>query len=237
MFLVSICSHLCPIHWRQLLSREWRCGWSNADRRCSNDIWVTNTFIAYQGATYIRGLTILVCRVHTISKIEVMANLYKRSFSQFTQFDEFVLDFLFIQLEWFQCVTVIYCFSVSWNLGNHNSRTIRIAIEVESCLQRQLLECYAALLWYNKAVIKSELLDSSFRFTCSIRYITTPFRIISSTYTRESNGNSKSCTVDISKCIVYCMEELWNIIRTSLISTSVPSSTWYYKLYLQLPKK
>ena len=30
----------------------------NADRRFSNDIWVINTFIAYQGAAYIRGLTV-----------------------------------------------------------------------------------------------------------------------------------------------------------------------------------
>ena len=34
-----------------------RCSWSSTDRRCSNYIWVINTFIAYYGATYIRGLT------------------------------------------------------------------------------------------------------------------------------------------------------------------------------------
>ena len=54
MFLVSSCSCLCPIQW----SREWRCSWSSADRRCSNYIWVINNFIAYQGATYIRDLTV-----------------------------------------------------------------------------------------------------------------------------------------------------------------------------------
>ena len=41
-----------------MLSREWRCSWSSADRRCSNYIWVINSFIAYQGATYIRGLMV-----------------------------------------------------------------------------------------------------------------------------------------------------------------------------------
>ena len=39
-------------------SREWRCGWSSADRRCSNYIWVIDNFIAYLGATYIRGFTV-----------------------------------------------------------------------------------------------------------------------------------------------------------------------------------
>ena len=33
MFLVSSCSGLCPIHWSQVLSWEWRCSWSSADRR------------------------------------------------------------------------------------------------------------------------------------------------------------------------------------------------------------
>ena len=37
MFLVvSSCSCLRSIHWSQVLSWEWRCSWSNADRRCSN---------------------------------------------------------------------------------------------------------------------------------------------------------------------------------------------------------
>ena len=30
----SSCSYLCPIHWNQVLSREWRCSWSSADRQC-----------------------------------------------------------------------------------------------------------------------------------------------------------------------------------------------------------
>ena len=47
MFLVSSCSCLCPIYWSQVLSWEWRCSWSSADRRCSYYIWVINNFIAY----------------------------------------------------------------------------------------------------------------------------------------------------------------------------------------------
>ena len=45
MLLVSSCSCLCPIHWSQMLSREWRCSWSRTDRWCSNYIWVINNFI------------------------------------------------------------------------------------------------------------------------------------------------------------------------------------------------
>ena len=58
MFLVSSCSCLCPIQWSHVLSREWRCGRSSADRRCSDYIWVIDNFIAYGGASYIRDLTV-----------------------------------------------------------------------------------------------------------------------------------------------------------------------------------
>ena len=54
--LILSCGCLCRISWSQMLSREWRCSWSSADRRCSNYIWVIDNFIAYQGASYIRGL-------------------------------------------------------------------------------------------------------------------------------------------------------------------------------------
>ena len=47
MFLVSSCSCPCPIQWSQVLSLEWRCSWSSADRWCSNYIWVIDNFIAY----------------------------------------------------------------------------------------------------------------------------------------------------------------------------------------------
>ena len=42
-------------------SREWRCSWSSADRRCSNYIWVIDNTIAYYGAAYIRDFTV-VCK-------------------------------------------------------------------------------------------------------------------------------------------------------------------------------
>ena len=58
MFLISSCRCLCPIHWSLVLSQEWRCSWSSTDSRCSNYSWMIINFIAYQGATYIRGLKV-----------------------------------------------------------------------------------------------------------------------------------------------------------------------------------
>ena len=52
------CGFLCRIPWSQMSSREWRCSWSSADRRCSNYIWVIDNFIAYWCASYIRGFTV-----------------------------------------------------------------------------------------------------------------------------------------------------------------------------------
>ena len=59
MILIWSCSCPCAIHWSQVLSREWRCSWSSAGRRCSDYIWVINNFIAYYDATYIRGLMVI----------------------------------------------------------------------------------------------------------------------------------------------------------------------------------
>ena len=60
MFLVSSCSCLTQsIEASQVLSREWRCNWSSADRQCFNHIWVMNHFIAYWGASYVRSLMVL----------------------------------------------------------------------------------------------------------------------------------------------------------------------------------
>ena len=59
MFLVLPCSCRGPIHWSRLLSQEWRCSWSSADRQCSNYIWVINNFVAYYGVSNIRGLMVI----------------------------------------------------------------------------------------------------------------------------------------------------------------------------------
>ena len=53
MFLVSPCSCLCPIHWNQILCREWIYSWSRR-HRCSKYIWVINNFIFYQCIFYLK---------------------------------------------------------------------------------------------------------------------------------------------------------------------------------------
>ena len=32
--IVSSCTRICPVHWSQVLSLEWRCRWSSADNAC-----------------------------------------------------------------------------------------------------------------------------------------------------------------------------------------------------------
>ena len=76
-----VCSCLCPIHWKQVLSWEWRCSWSLACRRCSNYIWVINKFITYYGAPYIRGLTVSALFEHIWCMYMRHAFLYHRSFA------------------------------------------------------------------------------------------------------------------------------------------------------------
>ena len=62
MFLVSSSSCLCPIQWGQVISQEWRCSWSSANRRCSSYIRVIDNFISYKGAPYITDLTVhMIC--------------------------------------------------------------------------------------------------------------------------------------------------------------------------------
>ena len=69
MLLVSYCSCLYPIRWSQVLSWEWRCSWSSADRRCSNYVLVINNLIAYQSASYIRDLTVIHCTKTSINQL------------------------------------------------------------------------------------------------------------------------------------------------------------------------
>ena len=45
MFLVSSCSCPCPIYWGQVLSQEWGCNRSSANRRSPNFIWVINNLL------------------------------------------------------------------------------------------------------------------------------------------------------------------------------------------------
>ena len=69
MLLDSACSCLCATYWSQVLSGEWRCSWSSADRRCSNYIWVINNLIAYKGAAYIRDLTVISWCIDILDRV------------------------------------------------------------------------------------------------------------------------------------------------------------------------
>ena len=80
MFLISSYSCICAIYWSQVFSREWRCSWSSADRRCSNYIWVINNCIAYKGATYIRGFT--VCNILICCRLTILIITYEWCNSQ-----------------------------------------------------------------------------------------------------------------------------------------------------------
>ena len=86
MFLVSSCSCLRFVHWSHVLSWEWRCSWSSADRRCSNYIWVITNCIAYKGATYIRGLTVVYIRVPQRIK-QTNSNEFKTPANQISSLD------------------------------------------------------------------------------------------------------------------------------------------------------
>ena len=86
MFLVSPCSCLCPIHWSQVSSWEWRCSWSSADRRCSNHIRVINNYIAYYGAAYIRSFTVCYDIFHNPDKWRNLASLLRQT-NAATSFD------------------------------------------------------------------------------------------------------------------------------------------------------
>ena len=107
MFLVSSCSCLCPIYWSHVLSWEWRCSWSSADRRCSYYIWVINNFITHKGATYIWDLT--VCYYHAIPFHNI-----KYVFMKYTPSEIVLLKVL--QLSYKNIFKLIFSVTVSWIL-------------------------------------------------------------------------------------------------------------------------
>ena len=65
MFFVLSCNCLCAIYWSLVLSREWRCSCSSADKWCSNYIWVVNNFTANLGVLYYMFYS-TVCRTQLI---------------------------------------------------------------------------------------------------------------------------------------------------------------------------
>ena len=64
----------------QVLSREWRCSWSSANRRCSNYIRVINNLIAYTWASYIRDLTVMIIYIYIRLQKDYLCNYTKLPF-------------------------------------------------------------------------------------------------------------------------------------------------------------
>ena len=96
-FLNSSCRCLCPIHWSQVLSLEWRCSWSSAHRRCSNYIEVISNFIAYKGVAYIWGLMASIFKL--ISRIDILSTSC-----------EIGLRWVPWEPPWWQVQVMVWCF-------------------------------------------------------------------------------------------------------------------------------
>ena len=54
MFLLLSCSCLCPNNWSQVISRELRCCWCSADRRCTNYNWLSQCYCLIKCDLYYR---------------------------------------------------------------------------------------------------------------------------------------------------------------------------------------
>ena len=104
------CGCLCRIPWSQMFSREWRCSWSSADRRCSNYIWVIDNFIAYQGTPYIRGFTVIISEVswHSPKGNFTWPGQYLKCFTDITV--------KFLQSSWYH--------NWSWKISNNLINTL-----------------------------------------------------------------------------------------------------------------
>ena len=82
-----------------MLSREWRCSWSSADRGCSNYIWVINNFVAHLGVAHIRGLV--------VRRLLFQKNKHRFLFSQALISNNFMHAFLSaIHIQWTFCFNV-----------------------------------------------------------------------------------------------------------------------------------
>ena len=88
------------VDWSQVLSWEWRCSWSSADRQCSNYIWVINNFITNSDVSYIRDLT--VCYFpNVLGHTCVFSDrFWTRSQTETRYFSSY--DLLMIRQKWFR---------------------------------------------------------------------------------------------------------------------------------------
>ena len=94
MLLIPSCSCLSSIHWSQVLSREWRCSWSSADRRCSNYIWVINNFIACYDVSHFRALMVLqssIFKIFTCFRTNLRCYLFPNKWSFSHHFSQILI--------------------------------------------------------------------------------------------------------------------------------------------------
>ena len=88
IFLVSSCRCLYPIHWSQVWSREWRCSWGSANRRCSHYIWVIKILLPIKGRLilevwrYVFLCTLLLKTDITVDKMFCIVWCYTRCISR-----------------------------------------------------------------------------------------------------------------------------------------------------------
>ena len=75
-------SWLCPIYWSQVLSREWRCSQSSADRRFSRYIWVINK--PTKVGTYIDCLMVFLTSVGNTRDKTLVRSAYPHNGIYFT---------------------------------------------------------------------------------------------------------------------------------------------------------
>ena len=147
MSLVSSCNCLCPTHWSQVLSREWRC------RRCFNYIWVINNFMTYWGTSYIRSLKVFI-----------------------KQYVAKWLHFMLYRLEihricWPSCIAVIAdedrtSFGIP-TIGDHHAKsavTIRSRYDAATCEWCNHHTSYACGRWVGRQPIDTFIIGS-FEFT------------------------------------------------------------------------
>ena len=134
--LICFSSRLLVVCPSRVLSREWRCSWNSADRRCSNYIWVINNFITYYGAPYIRGLKVLkiisgiICnpqqfnyiqyesRVHAHQIYIQYVHAYLHAYARFSH--------QYCTRLWQSFLSKMVTVTIHWSVGNLFSRNIHL---------------------------------------------------------------------------------------------------------------
>ena len=140
MIIVSCYTVVCPISWSPVLSREWRCSWSSADRWCSNYIWVINKFIDCYGVPYIRDLTVSqiqsVYRWLSARALEIPQSCANPSlsFNCNTNEDKMIIAKFVISFAW-----------IEWKISSHMNGDWKIVSVINLTLGN---ECRQNVAWF-----------------------------------------------------------------------------------------